>query len=235
MHLVPIPKDFSGHILDVGFGTGLWCNGIGDLYPGATVRGVDLSPSSNTWVPPNVDFELDDVEEEWTYMRKFDFIHCRSMAGSIRNWPKLVKQCFEGLNPDGWVQFADWDYTPFLPNGTADVRDNDVVRWHRKMMDTICSATGATAKPGPSLKEWVVGAGFKVVREATFHVPIGGWAKDPKLKEIGRYYYCSIDEGLEGISLRTFTRLAGMSPEEAYVINASFRQGLKNVQVYHKL
>ena len=102
-------------------------------------------------------------------------------------------------------------------------------------MDTIQRGTGATAKPSPSLKEWVVDAGFKVVQEATFQVPIGGWAKDPKLKEIGRYYYYSIDEGLEGISLRTFIRLAGMSPEEAYVINSSFRQGLKNVQVYHKL
>ena len=46
-------------------------------------------------VPPNVRFEIDDVEAEWTYHEKFDYIHCRFMGNAIRNWPKLVHQCFE--------------------------------------------------------------------------------------------------------------------------------------------
>ena len=46
-------------------------------------------------VPPNVTFEVDDVEDPWTYSKKFDFIHCRTMANAIRDWPKLVKNCFE--------------------------------------------------------------------------------------------------------------------------------------------
>ena len=78
-------------------------------------------------------------------------------------------------------------------------------------------------------------AGFEVVKDPWFAVPIRGWAKDPKLKEIGTLYYLSIVEGLEGISLRTFTKLADMSPEEAYLANSRFRQALKNVQIYHKL
>lgn len=46
-------------------------------------------------VPPNVRFEIDDVEAEWTYHEKFDYIHCRFMGNAIRNWPNLVHQCFE--------------------------------------------------------------------------------------------------------------------------------------------
>jgi hypothetical protein len=46
-------------------------------------------------VPPNVRFEVDDVEEEWNYGKKFDFIHLRYFAGSIRDWPKLIRQIFK--------------------------------------------------------------------------------------------------------------------------------------------
>ena len=72
-------------------------------------------------------------------------------------------------------------------------------------------------------------AGFEVVKDPWFAVPIRGWAKDPKLKEIGILYYLSIIKGLKGISLRTFIKLAGISPEEAYLANSRFRQALKNV------
>lgn len=46
-------------------------------------------------VPPNVRFEIDDVEARWTYNHKFDYIHCRFMGNAIRNWDQLVDQCFE--------------------------------------------------------------------------------------------------------------------------------------------
>ena len=46
-------------------------------------------------VPPNVRFEIDDVEAGWTYNQNFDYIHCRFMGNAIRNWSQLVDQCFE--------------------------------------------------------------------------------------------------------------------------------------------
>lgn len=46
-------------------------------------------------IPPNLKFEVDDVEREWTYPFKFDFIVCRYMAGSITDWPKLIERIYE--------------------------------------------------------------------------------------------------------------------------------------------
>lgn len=47
-------------------------------------------------VPPNLEFIVDDVEDEWGYENQpFDFIHARFLAGSIRDWPRLMKQAFE--------------------------------------------------------------------------------------------------------------------------------------------
>ena len=47
-------------------------------------------------MPPNLEFIVDDVEDEWGYEHQpFDFIHARFLAGAIRDWPRLMKQAFE--------------------------------------------------------------------------------------------------------------------------------------------
>ena len=46
-------------------------------------------------VPPNVKFEVDDVEGDWVYAHPFDYIFCRYMTGSIADWPKLVRNIYE--------------------------------------------------------------------------------------------------------------------------------------------
>lgn len=46
-------------------------------------------------VPPNVKFEIDDVESSWVNNKKYDFIFVRHMLVSIADWPKLVKNVYE--------------------------------------------------------------------------------------------------------------------------------------------
>jgi hypothetical protein len=40
-------------------------------------------------------FEVDDVEEAWTYKHKFDLIFMRMMTGSLSDWPRCFEQCYE--------------------------------------------------------------------------------------------------------------------------------------------
>jgi trans-aconitate methyltransferase len=47
-------------ILDVGCGTGMGRR-YRDKYQSAAIVGVDESPIQPHWVPPNVQFEIDDV------------------------------------------------------------------------------------------------------------------------------------------------------------------------------
>jgi SAM-dependent methyltransferase len=82
-------------VLDVGTGTGLWALDFGDSYPEAHVIGIDLSPIQPIDVAPNVQFEVDDLEEPWTFSHKFDFIHSRMMTGSFRDWPRFFEQSLE--------------------------------------------------------------------------------------------------------------------------------------------
>lgn len=66
-----------------------------DEHPSSTVTGIDLSPTQPSWVPPNVKFEIDDAQLEWTYAdNDFDFVHTRCLMGSIDDWPRLFSQAF---------------------------------------------------------------------------------------------------------------------------------------------
>ncbi|KIV99165.1 hypothetical protein, variant [Verruconis gallopava] len=233
LHLAPLGEDFSGRVLELGSGTGIWAIDMGDKYPSATIQAIDLSPTQADWVPPNVFFEIDDMEETWTFSRPFDYIHGKFLAGSIRDWPKLMAQSFDNLKEGGWVEFQDYDYAPRLPNGQVDESENWVTKWHKIMMGTCEGKTGASASPGPLLKKLVTEAGFEDVKEFVYQIPVGTWPKDPKLKEIGRYYKASLDDGLDGISLRILTHFLGYTLEEASVLNAHFRTAMKEINFYH--
>jgi SAM-dependent methyltransferase len=94
LYLAPLPKEIY-RILDIGTGTGIWAIDIGDTFPSAQVIGIDLSPIQPTWVPPNVQFIVDDAESDWMFSEdSFDYIHIRGLLGSIKDWPKLLKQCY---------------------------------------------------------------------------------------------------------------------------------------------
>lgn len=60
-------------------------------------------------MPPNVQFEIDDAEQDWQYYTKFDYIHIRSMGGSISDWPRLMRQAYDNLHPGGWIEVVDFE------------------------------------------------------------------------------------------------------------------------------
>ncbi|KAJ0331008.1 hypothetical protein COL922a_012090 [Colletotrichum nupharicola] len=85
-----------GRVLDIGTGSGIWAIDFGDEHPESEVIGVDLSVvQAGLYVPPNVIFQVDDIEEPWTISNGFDYIHSRMMTGSISDWDKYLQKCYE--------------------------------------------------------------------------------------------------------------------------------------------
>jgi hypothetical protein len=64
------------------------------------VIGTDLSPIQPRWVPPNVQFEVDDCCDEWLYGdNAFDFVHIRGLYGCVADWDAFYKQALRYVEP----------------------------------------------------------------------------------------------------------------------------------------
>jgi hypothetical protein len=61
LHLAPIGES-PENILDLGTGSGIWAIDMADKYTSASVIGVDIAAVQPQWTPPNLVFEIDDVE-----------------------------------------------------------------------------------------------------------------------------------------------------------------------------
>ncbi|OLN96145.1 Malonyl-[acyl-carrier protein] O-methyltransferase 1-like protein 3 [Colletotrichum chlorophyti] len=232
LYLAPLEKEKIHSILDVGTGTGIWSMEIGDLFPNAEIIGNDLSAIQPEWVPPNVKFEIDDVESPWLNERKYDYIFVRHMLISIQDWPKLVKNIYRNLNPGGWVEFQDLDVEYYSDDGTY-TEEHAVRKWNKQLVDA-CEAMGRTARPGPQLEGWVKDAGFQNVTHQKFKIPIGPWAKDPYYREVGMFNLVQLLNGLEGFSLKVFCGVLGKTRDEVLVMLANVRQELKG-GVFHAM
>ncbi|KAK0371589.1 methyltransferase [Colletotrichum limetticola] len=86
--------DSPSKIIDLGTDTSIWAMEVGGHYPSAEVTGVDLSPIQPGWVPSNVRFFVDDVEDDWlagAYVETQDFgANVKSDDGTMpENWPLL--------------------------------------------------------------------------------------------------------------------------------------------------
>ncbi|KAF1995368.1 S-adenosyl-L-methionine-dependent methyltransferase [Amniculicola lignicola CBS 123094] len=226
LHLAPI-GDNPQRILDVATGTGIWAIDMGDKYPSAEILGNDLSPTQPSLVPPNVKFEVDDIEDEWVYSSKFDFIHARYLTCSIRDWPKLVRQIWKNTKPGGWVEFQDFE-TGFYTSANGDFTpDSPLGDWCNKLADAVRSF-GIEPDPGPKIEGWVKEVGFTNVVAKTLPLPVGTWPKDKTLKEIGAFNLIMYLDNLEAITLRLWTTAFGWSAEEVKVLCAQLRPLFKN-------
>jgi cyclopropane fatty-acyl-phospholipid synthase-like methyltransferase len=126
----PIPKEQQLHrVLDVGTGTGIWAIDLGDEHPEAHVYGIDLSPTQPTLVPQNVTFEIDDLEEPWTFTTKFDLIYSRMMVASFASFLGFFEQSFENLVPGGWIEMVDI-CSPIQADDDSLPEDSALRKWY---------------------------------------------------------------------------------------------------------
>lgn len=230
LYHAPIEADKVRRILDVGTGTGIWAIAMGDLFPAAEVLGNDLSPVQPCWVPPNVKFEVDDVESPWLYNVPFDFIFSRYMAASIKDWPKLVQSVYENVAPGGWAEFQDYDFQYYSEDGSLK-DDSDILTY----VNTLLGAARKSDRdpcPGKRLEQMARNAGFENIVHQRFKFPIGPWPRDPQLKTVGLFNLRQTLDGLEGFTLRLFCDVLGWKEEEVTVLLAKVRKALKDTSVH---
>lgn len=230
-HLAPLKEENLESALDLGCGTGIWAIDFGDTYPDANVVGIDLSPIQPSWVPPNVSFLVDDIEDTWTTPpNSQSYIHGRALVGSVKDWNKFAGQIYEALTPGGYVEFQEADMSGQHTEDGSALPGGAFAAYKAKIAQAS-QAFGTHLDTTPELAGILRKAGFVDVVERKIKTPIGAWPRDPRQKEIGRWVNALNDGSLEAYGLALFTRVLQMGEKEAKdAIDAAVKE-LKDTRI----
>ncbi|KAL5321563.1 hypothetical protein ACEPPN_009523 [Leptodophora sp. 'Broadleaf-Isolate-01'] len=168
------PIDNPSRVLDAGTGTGIWA--------------MDFAE-----VPPNLEFEVDDMEDTWRH-KPFSFIHLRCLAGSLKDWPRLLSQAYDNLEPGGWLEVVDFElYLKDQRDPDAEAPGLPVLKdakfcniWVGGLHEAA-EKIGRTFRSADRCKGWMESLGFEGLVEEKIKVPVAPWAKNRRQKEIGLY------------------------------------------------
>ncbi|GKU05774.1 unnamed protein product [Fusarium langsethiae] len=231
LYLAPISNDIQA-AADIGTGTGIWAIEFADQFPNASVIGTDLAPIQPSWVPANLEFQIDDCTQEWTIPpNSLDYAHMRWLVGSIADWTPLFREAYKSLKPGGWVESyepsstIESDDNTVLPGSAMSQWQNFFVEGGRKMGRPFTVFEDGIQKR--AMQE----AGFVDIEERTFKNPIGGWPKDPKVRSIGHYTQAALEQDGKGTVLHMATAL-GWSEEEVTVFISHFRREIRSPKIH---
>ncbi|KAJ5677600.1 uncharacterized protein N7477_003233 [Penicillium maclennaniae] len=219
------------HILDIGTGKGNWAIDVADMFPGATVRGVDLFPPPVTWMPPNCVLEVDNVLSDWTWREPFDLIHMRILIGSFdpAEWDRVYKTCYDNLRPGAWIEQIE--ASPYIECDDGSLPPDNVLCTWGPNVSECGKRAGRNLDAIDTMQESIRKAGFVEVQEQSYKWPIGPWARDQKYKEAGTVNYQHWLSGMEGWCMWLLTKFGSPEPwtkEDVQVYNAKLRAELKN-------
>jgi ubiquinone/menaquinone biosynthesis C-methylase UbiE len=157
---------------------------MAEQFPQAEVIGTDLSPIQPVMVVPNCTFQVDDAEQEWSFQKDyFDFIHSRTLAQSIRDWPKYLKQMYKHTKPGGYIELAELA-TEVHSDDNSMKPDSAFVTWINTFNEA-CRRANLRVVLSDGHKVMVKEceeAGFVDVVASKIKQPFGSWPKDPHLK-----------------------------------------------------
>lgn len=93
-YCAPVSLDNS-KVLDLRTQTGIWAIDTGEDVGSCQVIGADECEMAALLVPPNVEMQIYDINDEWNWRHKFRLIFARHLGGVVTDLPFFINQCYE--------------------------------------------------------------------------------------------------------------------------------------------
>ncbi|KAH6609630.1 hypothetical protein Trco_002976 [Trichoderma cornu-damae] len=231
LYFAPLRDRPPRRILDIATGTGEWAIAMGDHFPGARVIATDLSPIQPDFVPVNVEFYVEDSSEPWNYSDKFDYIHTKTTGACWESYEtQIAQQAFDALSPGGWFESQESLSVPHCDDGTLKP-DSALALWFRDFLNAAAEAQRPLTE-ACDLRSIYERVGFVDVHERIYKIPLNGWAKDKKLKEIGMMMELNMQLGMSAFSLGLFNRVYGRTAAEIEVSLVEVRRQVSDPSIH---
>jgi hypothetical protein len=81
-------------------------------FPHVRVKGVDVIPTplNDDQLPPNVDFEIDDINIGLNHFaNRFDIVHMRAVGGGLANYEEAVTCAVRCVKPGGMMLLIEYN------------------------------------------------------------------------------------------------------------------------------
>ncbi|KAI2467618.1 S-adenosyl-L-methionine-dependent methyltransferase [Annulohypoxylon bovei var. microspora] len=223
--------DHPQKIIDLGTGTGTWAIEVADMFTGAEIVGCDLSPIQPFWVPSNVRFIIDDIEDEWVHGDNWDLIHIRQVFPAIQDPPGVCEQSFSHLRPGGWIEVQDFGGIVKCDDDTLPI-DSLLTQFYDMTTEAL-SKRGIRWTIANNIEEVLRDVGFVNIQCKRFKCPIGIWPKAKRLRLVGLYMKSAFGDLIDALAPRIFPVLS-KSPQQMKEFLTSAQDELQttNAHIY---
>ncbi|KAF2094054.1 S-adenosyl-L-methionine-dependent methyltransferase [Rhizodiscina lignyota] len=224
------PLSYPRRILDLGYGQGEWAVAMAEQYENSQVTAVDIWHADLPDQPDNLDCEHWNLNDPLTptYKRDhYDFIHSRCVSPGIKKdrWRSYVRDIYRLLRRGGWAQLVEYYFIVQSDNGRIN-DDNPISQWgtcYRRSMEG-----DRDPRAGRHIRQLMRDSGFSDVQEQIFHVPIGSWHNDERMRNVGTQNVENVSLMLDSHAIWPFTHRLGWTAQQVGWLTDGARTELRD-------
>ncbi|KAL2801745.1 hypothetical protein BJX63DRAFT_438536 [Aspergillus granulosus] len=225
--ITPLRK--GSKVLDCGARGTTWIYNVEDEHPGVRIAVID--PGCAWLWPANVTVHHE-LEGEWPFTARqaFHFIRGFALGGMIADYEGLYQNAYKHLLPGGWFEVRDNNLEFFTDTPSPEKEEKLVSlrRWE-KLMAEAAEKFGKPINMAARHKE-MKQAGFIDVHE---EVPFGDWMEGEPWIFAKSSYILHMRHGLEGYTLRLFTKTLGWSLEDTRALIREVQAEIADPKLNH--
>ena len=117
------------------------------------------------------------------------------------------------MNSGGWIEQLEVEINALSDDDSA--LPNSKIKELCELTKEMGLRSGRDFHISGRMKQKIEQAGFVDVQERKLKLPLGSWATDPNLKDVGRFYERFYKTGLQGWLMHICTRALGVSGQKS--------------------